>query len=254
MAGRGAQGAPVTARRWVVLFAAVLAAALTARLGFWQLDRAAQKNAIHAAMEARRALPPLDARALAGDAAGAAAQEHRAVRLDGVWLAAHTVYLENRPMSGRTGFLALTPLALDGGRSVLVQRGWLPRDMADRTRIVAPPPPAGRVRVEGRVALGPSRLVDLAPGAAASGPIRQNVVPADFARETGLDMLPLVVVQEDAAQATADGLLRQWPAPAADVHKHYGYAFQWFALCALVLALYVWFQVLRPRTRRADGA
>jgi surfeit locus 1 family protein len=63
-----------------------------------------------------------------------------------------------------------------------------------------------------------------------------------------------VVVQEDGANPPADGLLRQWPPPAADVHKHYGYAFQWFALSALVLVLYVWFQILRPRTARADGA
>jgi surfeit locus 1 family protein len=95
----------------------------------------------------------------------------------------------------------------------------------------------------------------LAPGAAATGPIRQNLVLADFARETGLKLLPLVVVQEDVAQAPDDGLLRQWPAPAVDVHKHYGYAFQWFALSALVLVLYVWFQVLKPRrTARTDGA
>jgi surfeit locus 1 family protein len=241
-------------RRWVVLAAAVAAIALTARLGAWQLDRAAQKNALQAALEAQRALPALDVAALAGDADRAAAQLHRAVRLDGEWLAQHTVYLENRPMAGRTGFLALTPLALADGRVVLVQRGWLPRDAAERTRIVAPAPPAGHVRVEGRVAAGPSRLYDLAPAAAASGPIRQNVDLADFARETGLKLLPLVVVQAEGAQPPADGLLRQWPAPTVDVHKHYGYAFQWFALSALVLVLYVWFQVLRPRrTARADG-
>lgn len=44
-----------------------------------------------------------------------------------------------------------------------------------------------------------------------------------------------------------DGLQRDWPQPAADVHKHYGYAFQWFALSALTLILYVWFQIIRPR-------
>jgi surfeit locus 1 family protein len=34
------------------------------------------------------------------------------------------------------------------------------------------------------------------------------------------------------------------------VHKHYGYAFQWFALALLVIGLYVWFQVLQPRLTR----
>jgi surfeit locus 1 family protein len=241
----------MSGRRWIVLIAALVAAAVTARLGWWQLDRAAQKNALQAALEQRRALPALDAGALAGDAAGAAAQQHRAVVLEGQWLAQSTVYLENRPMAGRTGFVALTPLALEGGRTVLVQRGWFPRDQAERTRIVAPPPPSGQVRIEGRIAQAPSRLYELAPEQAASGPIRQNLDLAEFARETGLKLLPLVVVQEDGAKPPADGLLRQWPAPAADVHKHYGYAFQWFALCALVLVLYVWFQFIRPRAARS---
>jgi surfeit locus 1 family protein len=60
----------------------------------------------------------------------------------------------------------------------------------------------------------------------------------------------LIVVQEDGDSPTADGLLRQWPAPAADVGKHYGYAFQWFAMSALIVGLYAWFQLLRPALRR----
>jgi surfeit locus 1 family protein len=80
-----------------------------------------------------------------------------------------------------------------------------------------------------------------------SGPIRQNLDLDAFARETGLPLRPLTLVQEDGAATAADGLLRQWPRPAADVHKHYGYAFQWFSLAALILGLYVWFQLIRPR-------
>ena len=38
-----------------------------------------------------------------------------------------------------------------------------------------------------------------------------------------------------------------WPAPAVNVQKHYGYAFQWFAMSALVVGLYVWFQLIRPQ-------
>jgi surfeit locus 1 family protein len=45
-------------------------------------------------------------------------------------------------------------------------------------------------------------------------------------------------------------LLRQWPTSFPDVHKHYGYAFQWFGLTALVVVLYVWFQIIAPRRRR----
>ncbi len=47
--------------------------------------------------------------------------------------------------------------------------------------------------------------------------------------------------------AANDELLRDWPAPDLGLQKHYGYAFQWFALAALILCLYVWFQLIRPR-------
>jgi surfeit locus 1 family protein len=48
---------------------------------------------------------------------------------------------------------------------------------------------------------------------------------------------------------SADQLVRNWPAPATGVAKHHGYAFQWFALSALVVILYVWFQLVQPRQR-----
>lgn len=245
----------MSTRAIVVLVAAVLTAALTARLGVWQLDRARQKTELQEALERQRARPPLAAAELPADAAAAARELHRAVVLQGRWRADAAVYLDNRQMNGHPGFFVLMPLALEGdagGRMVLVQRGWVPRDIADRTRVVAPPPPTGTVRVLGRIAERPARLFDFAPGAVASGPIRQNLDPADFARETRLPLAPLIVVQE-GGEPIDDGLLRQWPAPASDVHKHLGYAFQWFALSALVIGLYVWFQLVRPRLARRAG-
>ena len=238
----------LTLRNAIVLFAAIAAAALTARLGVWQLDRAAQKTALQQALQRQRALPPLAQAQLAREPADAAAQLHRSVRLQGRWLAAHTIYLENRQMNGQPGFYAVTPLQLDDGSAVLVQRGWVPRDLLDRTRVAAPPPPEGVVRVLGRIAPGPARLYEF--DGAASGAIRQNLDVASFARESGLPLRPLAVVQEDETMASGDGLVRQWPQPATGVEKHHGYAFQWFALCALIIGLYAWFQLIRPARRR----
>ena len=86
--------------------------------------------------------------------------------------------------------------------------------------------------------------------AAASGPIRQNLDVASFARETGLELLPLAVIEGATSSPSDDGLERHWPPPAIDVQKHYGYAFQWFAIAAAIAVLYVWFRIVRPRQRR----
>ncbi|WP_457422449.1 SURF1 family protein [Roseateles sp. P5_E7] len=234
----------LTRRGWLVLVAALLGAALTARLGVWQLDRAAQKVSIQRALDAETQRPALGNAELAGTD-----QLHRRVVLRGNWVAERTVWLDNRPMDGRVGFFVVTPLRLAGrADAVLVQRGWAPRHSAERNRLPPLATPAGEVEVVGRLAASPSRLYELGEGSA--GAIRQNLDPAAFGIEAGLTLLPLTVVQTDGAAGTDDGLLRHWPAPELGLHKHYGYAFQWFSLCALILVLYVWFQLVRPRLRR----
>jgi surfeit locus 1 family protein len=233
-----------------VLLAALAVAALTLRLGFWQLDRAAQKTQRQQDIEQRQAMPALEPALLATHVEQLEPQLHRMVELRGHWSPAQSIFLENRQMRGRPGFYVLTPLILADGSAVIVQRGWLPRAFDDRTRVRLPPTDAGEVSLRGRIAPPPARLYEF--DAAGSGPIRQNLDLDAFAAETRLRLRPLSVLQLDADGGAPEGLLRDWPQPAADVHKHYGYAFQWFALAALTIALYVWFQLLRPRRRSHD--
>lgn len=235
---------------WVLL-ATVFGVALTAGMGSWQLKRAAQKITIQSALESRALLPVLSAADLARDADAAALQHHRPARLRGRWVAERTVFLENRQMNARVGFYVVTPLQLEGRpEAVLVQRGWVVRNLNDRSLLPPIATPAGPVEVTGLIAPPPARLYEFSTVAA--GAIRQNLDLAAFALETGLRLTPLSLQQHDAANTAGDGLLRQWPRPAADVQKHHGYAFQWFALSALMAGLYVWFQLLRPRRKRDD--
>ena len=235
-------------RRAVVLLATLAAVALTARLGVWQLDRAAQKQALQDSLSTRGALPPLAGAQLARDAGQAADQHDRRIVVAGRWLPERTVFLDNRQMDGRPGFFVLTPLLLTPGDAVLVQRGWAPRDPQERARLPEVPTPAGEVRVEGAVAPPPSKLYSFV--SEEHGRLRQNLDVDAYAREIGVALRPLSVRQQTDAEVP-DGLLRHWVAPAADIQKHHGYAFQWFALSLLLTGLYVWFQLLAPwRERR----
>jgi len=241
--------------RWVVLLAAVLSAALTARLGIWQLDRAAQKTERQGRIEARDRAPLLTTDSLAVLGQHDPEVEFRRAMLQGRWLGRHTVFLDNRQMGGRPGFFVVTPLLLPDGSAVLVQRGWAPRNFQDRSAVPeVPTPDGGPVRLLVRVAPPPAKLLEL--GDAGSGRIRQNLDLEGYGREIGLPLRSwsawqLDVARTDGDAPAVDGLRRDWPAPASDVSKHHGYAFQWFALSALIIGLYVWFQLIQPRRRAA---
>ncbi|HEU5294993.1 MAG TPA: SURF1 family protein [Burkholderiaceae bacterium] len=230
---------------WLVWLGAVVAILATARLGFWQLDRAAQKTAIAQSWRERASAPPLSGPELPRDAAGLAAKAYRRVTVEGRWLSRQTLYLDNRPQHGAAGFVVVTPLELAPGDAVLVQRGWAPRDPSDRARVPAAPLDEGGVRIEARIAPWPSPRLALS-SVPESGPIRQNLDPAQLARDVGMALRPLSLLQLSTPDLP-DALQREWPEPPQDVWKHQGYALQWFALSALIAGLALWYGWISPR-------
>jgi surfeit locus 1 family protein len=235
--------------RWrsafLVWVACAIGVAIALRLGLWQLDRAAQKRTIQAEQSERAGLPPLAPDALARTGADAAAQWHRQISVRGRWLPEKTLFLDNQPLDGRAGFIAVTPLLLAPGDAVLVQRGWAARDPADRTRVPAIETPAGEQDLLARIAPWPSRRFDL--GAEEPGRIRQNLDADALAYEWGVKLRPLSLLELEQTPAAGGRWLRRWNTPAPDIGKHHGYALQWFAIAALIAGLAVWYRILRPR-------
>lgn len=209
----------------------VLGVLLTAALGAWQYQRAQMRLARQAQIEYAEQAPAitLDASARAlGDV------ENRRVRVTGRFLHNRVVYLDNRPRNELPGFYVVMALQVAPERVVLVNRGWLPRDLRDRTAIMPYPTPGGDVTIEGIAQPDPSRAFELGRGGSAAGmPIRQNLDVAEYARETSLPLQPFVIMQTND---TGDHLLRDWPAPASGADRNYGYMAQWFGM-SLILAL-----------------
>ncbi|MDB5883336.1 MAG: cytochrome oxidase complex biosis factor-like protein [Ramlibacter sp.] len=231
-------------RFWLITAAAVTGIAVTLALGIWQMSRAAQKLALHAAIEQRQALAPVSQGELLASR-NPADLLHRTIVLRGSWVGSRTVFLDNRQMQARIGFYVVTPLRLEGSdAAVLVQRGWAPRNFVEREKLPPVTTPEGVVEVRGRLAPPPAKLYEFA--GAAPGPIRQNLDLAQFRAETGLPLLALSVQQ---LGEPSEGLLREWPEPASSVATNYGYAAQWWALSILIAILYVWFQFVAPRRK-----
>jgi surfeit locus 1 family protein len=252
----------LNSRFWLVTLAAIVAAAVTLKLGFWQLSRAQEKLALQASIQAQATLPSLDAvalmRALSTTPQGATNPSalHRTTNLTGHWLPQHTLFLDNRQMDSKPGLFVLTPFEFTDNASavkktILVQRGWLPRNFLDRNTLPEVMTDAAETTIVGRIAPSPSKLFEFK--GAEMGAIRQNIEIEALAREFKLELLPYSLLLLDTANAKANGtpdkLLRRWAQPNYGSEKNYGYMVQWWALSALITLLYVWFQWIRPNIK-----
>lgn len=214
-------------------------------LGQWQLGRAAQKEAIATERLAASRLPPFDNQSLV-----AAVQRdlplYRQAGLRGTWLVDQTVYLDNRKMGAQVGLIVTTPFQLQGeDRVILVQRGWVPRNFLDRSQVPELTSANGVVEIRGQITPWPSRLLDL--GEPEKGVIRQNLDPGGLLGTAAWLSSGLSLQQSGPPD---ESLRREWVLPGAGVDTHYGYAFQWFTLSALVALYYFWFQIVK-RFRRS---
>lgn len=230
----------VRIRFFLVTIAAVVGVVITASLGQWQLNRAKQKTAASAQLQSQSSKSTLNAQELAAHD-NPTQLIQRSARLRGRWIPGRTIFLDNRQMGGRVGFLVVSPFALeDSSAVVIVQRGWVPRAFDDRSRIPEIDTPTETVEILGRIAPPPPKLYELKESV--FGAIRQNLDLMQFSSELSLVLLP-VTLQQTGVESK--GVSRQWPTPNMGVDKHHGYAFQWFGLATLISVLYFWFQIVR---------
>ena len=117
-------------RWWWTTLLMLLVVALTIRLGFWQLDRMRSQQAANEHARAILSAKQLD---LTGqeDAFELKAMEYRAVMVQGQYDFEYQTALRNQfwgdpDGTAEYGYHLLTPLVMDNGLAVLVDRGWIP--------------------------------------------------------------------------------------------------------------------------------
>ena len=242
---------------WELSFALVPAAAtvvavlVCGALGYWQLDRAAQKRSLAASYRERAAAPPLDLNAALSPCASVDANWRRVV-VEGRWAPEHQVLLDNSVVRGQVGYQVYSLLLLTGSSyGVLVDRGWVPapayRETAPNVDLAAAP-----AVVHGIAAPVPFSGLGLAGDVDASlgkGLLRvERVDLGVIAGTLGVNLLQCTIRLDPAAPA---GYLRVWPAAnALNPARHTAYAWQWFAFAAIAVALYLLLHVKRrPQTR-----
>lgn len=218
--------------------ATALAFVLLLNLGFWQLRRLGEKEALIARVETRAHLapqdfPPSDDRLLPND------YDFRRIRMRGHYLPGQDAFIFMRPPDGQgrePGFMVVTPFAVSAGSLVLVERGFVPaskvEDVAGRV------PPAGEVVVTGLMRAPQSRNV-FTPADDPAKRIWFTRDPARIASALGLEKAaPFTLALQEPSSAGPNGFPALAPATPEFVNNHLSYAFTWFSLAGALLVVF----------------
>ena len=216
----------------------------TLALANWQLNRAHEKEDLAARLAALAKDAPVT---LPESELKAKDVEWRRVTVRGRFEPRYGVFIDNRIYHGVAGYHVVTPLSIGSGkRYVLVNRGWVAGN-PDRTRLPDVRTPEGNVEITGLATTPSRRFLELSDQVT-EGKVWQNLTLERYGKAFPLALQPVVVQQESPLE---DGLVREWDPPNLGVDMHYGYAFQWAALAATLLVIYL---VTHVRRRPPDQA
>ena len=223
---------PVAALTLIIVFAV---------LGNWQLDRAAEKVALAGQFEMAGPYTPVrDITDMA---------PFQRIESRGRFLDQRQILINNIIRNNRVGYFVVTPFELSPELPLLmVNRGWIekprePGTLADISVGENQRTLRGRAGNLPRVGIRSDE-----PFAGSDGWPLVALYPtlADVSQQLNRDVFQFALLLDPDAD---DGYLRDWQPKQAGPSTHYGYAFQWFALCLAVIVISI-LQLRKKRSRQ----
>jgi surfeit locus 1 family protein len=213
--------------RLTVLVAVLVPTAIA--LGFWQLDRAAQKRALEDSRLASYGALPVDEKELSS------AGDFTRARITGHYDETQQFFVDNYTRHGVPGYIVVTRFDTAGGRSLLVNRGWIAAP-ASRDDMPRAPPPHGEVRIDA------TRWPNVRQSSGVSTDTWNSTWPKrvqylDIARmATASAAMPIELRLDDGESGSLEPIIiGEEMTPA----RHLGYAVQWFGLAAATTIAFV---------------
>ncbi len=255
----------------IAWFFFLLCFGVTMALGTWQVQRMEwKKNLIAQISEAKKNMPK---DSLPKDEAALSSMQFVPVRVKGTWRGEVEFHLAPRYLNDQFGYALITPLTLVDGRTVLINRGWIPAAKKDRkTRpetLVK-----GKATVEGLVRVGAERSFftpvsqpdkniwfgrDISDMAAFAK--LENVVPVMIdATASALPAKPEGKSKKSAAQpqpasaAATPTATQPLPIPSDGTirvrNDHMGYILTWYGIAAGIFVIFVSYHLRRPKKKK----
>lgn len=215
-------------------------------LGFWQIDRAHQKERLFAAFAGAQSSPTLHLSEARHAARTAVRYPHIAVR--GRYDTEHTYLLDNQFRDGHVGVIAYAVFEpADGSTPLLVARGFLARSGEAQSPHM-PPLPDGDQDLHGLYTPPPGsglRLGNALPDQHDWPKTTLYIDTGEIGRDIGRSPDTRILLLDPE---TDSGFVREWKPQVFPPARHYGYAMTWFSFALLSVGLFVGMHWRRRRT------
>ena len=199
-------------------------------LSLWQFHRLDDRKAFNREVTERSSLSVVDVGTL--DISDPAAVQWRPAGARGTYLPDEQVLIVNRSQGGVAGMNVLTPLLLDDGRAIIVNRGFI------ALNATPPAAPSGEVKVVGLLRSTEGRTTGQAREA--SGELTE-FFRLDIARlqeQIEPELLNVALVAQVSEPADSSTLLPVSP-PELSEGSHLSYAIQWLIFATAVIVGWV---------------
>ena len=207
-------------------------------LGFWQLERAEEKEILNDAYSLRQSDGSINLNILDNLSDSSNLLWKKAV-LKGIFKNEQNIILDNQIYKGKAGFNIITPFKIEGSDlTVLVNRGWH-RNLNLRSLIPDIKSIPDQIEIKGNIVKFPVSGISL-------GEKKHEVINSNISRVQGIDtenlnnfyssnFLPYMIYLEPLLDRDYESNFKL-PAPGSD--KNYGYSFQWFAFALTLLIIF----------------
>ena len=208
-------------------------------LGFWQIDRADQKNVLNSNYTDRQqeAIIVLDKNNVIDEKSSLL---WRKVEFEGSFINKQNIILDNQIFNQIAGFNIITPFKIRGSDSlVLINRGWHPNLKNRETLPIINEISDERI-LQGHIASFPVSGIKLGKNnieTLNSQIFRfQRLDAAELNYFFSAKMMPYMIYLDPIIDKELYG---NFKLPAPDSQKNYGYAFQWFAFAITLLIIFI---------------
>lgn len=206
--------------------------AMFLKLGFWQLKRAHEKQAlidtavsqVHQPFKFWQAGDPIP-------------QIFDPLQVQGKFLK-ETFLLDNQPKNHRWGYQVLSLFALSSGGAVLIDRGWIAQQEGEREKLPEIQIPTGTLVLHGQAFMPSTKgflLGDILERQEDNILVVEKIDLPAFSKILHKPLYPFIIRLN---KSEAYGYERTWPVVNMTPARHKAYAFQWFAMAVIVILLY----------------